>query len=326
MFGEGDLNYLANLCHNCGECYYACQYAPPHEFAVNVPKILAEIRTQSYRQYAWPAFLAKAFEANGLVVSVVLAMSLALALLLASRQNLFLLDAGGDFYRVVPHGVMAYAFGGVAVFGFVAFGVGFLRFWRNAGERLSAFTHGGALAKALKDALSLRYLDGGGGGCTYPGDRQSQSRRWFHHLTFYGFLFCFASTSTAAFYHYALGRKAPYAWLSVPVVLGTLGGIALAAGTAGLWWLKQKRNPETQDGQQYGMDAAFIAILLFASVSGLLLLALRESAAMGILLVIHLGIVLALFLTLPYGKFVHGIYRSAALVKNALESQKSKPS
>jgi citrate/tricarballylate utilization protein len=74
------------------------------------------------------------------------------------------------------------------------------------------------------------------------------------------------------------------------------------------------------------MDAAFIAILLFASVSGLLLLALRESAAMGILLVIHLGIVLALFLTLPYGKFVHGIYRSAALVKNALESQKSKPS
>jgi citrate/tricarballylate utilization protein len=325
-FGEGDLNYLANLCHNCGECYYACQYAPPHEFAVNVPKILAEIRKQSYRQYAWPAFLAKAFEANGLVVSVVLAMSLALALLLASRQNLFLLDAGGDFYRVVPHGVMAYAFGGVAVFGFVAFGVGFLRFWRNSGERLSAFINGGALAKALKDALSLRYLDGGGGGCTYPGDRQSQSRRWFHHLTFYGFLFCFASTSTAAFYHYALGWKAPYAWLSVPVVLGTLGGIALAAGTAGLWWLKQKRNPETQDGQQYGMDAAFIAILLFASVSGLLLLALRESAAMGILLVIHLGIVLALFLTLPYGKFVHGIYRSAALVKNALESQKSKPS
>ena len=29
-FATGDLNYLANLCHNCGECYYACQYAPPH--------------------------------------------------------------------------------------------------------------------------------------------------------------------------------------------------------------------------------------------------------------------------------------------------------
>ena len=36
-FSEADMNYLSNLCHNCAECYYACQYAPPHEFAVNVP-------------------------------------------------------------------------------------------------------------------------------------------------------------------------------------------------------------------------------------------------------------------------------------------------
>ena len=34
---KADLNYLANLCHNCGACLHACQYAPPHEFAVNVP-------------------------------------------------------------------------------------------------------------------------------------------------------------------------------------------------------------------------------------------------------------------------------------------------
>ena len=42
---------------------------------------------------------------------------------------------------------------------------------------------------------------------------------------------------------------------------------------------------------------------------------------MGVLLVIHLGAVLALFLTLPYGKFVHGIYRTAALLKYAVESR-----
>ena len=36
---------------------------------------------------------------------------------------------------------------------------------------------------------------------------------------------------------------------------------------------------------------------------------------MGALLIVHLGIVLALFVTLPYGKFVHGLYRLAALVK-----------
>ncbi len=44
VFKESDLNYLANLCHNCSECYYACQYAPPHEFDINPPKTLAKIR------------------------------------------------------------------------------------------------------------------------------------------------------------------------------------------------------------------------------------------------------------------------------------------
>ena len=42
---NADIMYLANLCHNCGACLYACQYAPPHEFAVNVPRVLAQVRT-----------------------------------------------------------------------------------------------------------------------------------------------------------------------------------------------------------------------------------------------------------------------------------------
>jgi citrate/tricarballylate utilization protein len=35
--------------------------------------------------------------------------------------------------------------------------------------------------------------------------------------------------------------------------------------------------------------------------------------------VVHLGVVMALFATLPYGKFAHGIYRSAALLKFSIE-------
>ena len=60
-FGEGDVHYLANLCHNCGACLYACQYAPPHEFALNFPRTLAQVRAQTYRKYAWPEPLGRLF-------------------------------------------------------------------------------------------------------------------------------------------------------------------------------------------------------------------------------------------------------------------------
>jgi citrate/tricarballylate utilization protein len=71
------------------------------------------------------------------------------------------------------------------------------------------------------------------------------------------------------------------------------------------------------------MDVAFLGLLFLTSVTGLMLLALRETVAMGPLLLIHLGVVLALFLTLPYGKFVHGIYRSLALIRYAAEQADS---
>ena len=31
-FDARDAHYLANLCHQCGACLHACQYAPPHDF------------------------------------------------------------------------------------------------------------------------------------------------------------------------------------------------------------------------------------------------------------------------------------------------------
>ena len=49
-FTAGDVVQLANLCHNCRGCYYACQFTPPHEFALNLPAALAEARHESWEQ------------------------------------------------------------------------------------------------------------------------------------------------------------------------------------------------------------------------------------------------------------------------------------
>jgi citrate/tricarballylate utilization protein len=142
---------------------------------------------------------------------------------------------------------------------------------------------------------------------------------FYHHLTFYGFLLCFAATSIATFYHYLVGREAPYAWYDVPVVLGVLGGLGLLIGPVGLLIAKRRRDRVVQDEVRFGMDVAFIAMLFLTSLTGLLLLVFRATPAMGVLLAVHLGVVFSLFITMPYSKFVHGLYRFAALVRYARE-------
>ncbi|MEM5296123.1 tricarballylate utilization 4Fe-4S protein TcuB [Burkholderia sp. JPY481] len=322
-FGKADVNYLANLCHNCGACYHACQYAPPHEFAVNVPKAMAQVRLETYTEYAWPKALGGLYKRNGVTLSVALAAGLALFLLLGTAMHGGLSGnvAPANFYAIFPHNLLAAMFGAVFLFAIVALGIGVTRFWRDVSPG-TANASAPAVTEAAKHALTLRYLDGGhGDGCNESNDAFTLARRRFHHFTFYGFMLCFAATVVATLYHYLLGEEAPYPFFSLPVLLGTAGGIGLIVGPLGLLWLNLKRHPEQGDARQRPMDRAFIALLLLTSASGLGLLALRETAAMPWLLAVHLGIVIALFATLPYGKFAHGIFRSAALLKSSIEKR-----
>lgn len=329
-FGTADAHYLASLCHNCGACLHACQYAPPHDFGVNVPKAMAEVRVKTYQEYAWPPAMGRLYERAGLTVALALAGGLALFLVLAVAMTGSLVHEplAGDFYAIFPHNLLAAVFG--VVFGFVVFalGMGVRRFWREvtpardySAGAVSA-VRGGAAAEAVHDVARLKYLDGGHGeGCNEESDRYTLWRRRFHHFTFYGFMLCFASTCVATLYHYLLGLQAPYALTSLPVLLGTTGGIGLLIGPAGLLALNLRRDPQHGDRRQRPMDRGFIVLLLLVSATGLALLALRDTRFMALWLAIHLGTVMALFLTLPYGKFAHGIFRSAALLKYAIEKR-----
>ena len=328
-FGKADVHFLANLCHNCGACLHACQYAPPHEFAINVPQAMAQVRGQTYADYAWPPALGKLYQRNGLTLSVALAAALALFLVLAvaTQGRLWGAVGAGGFYAIFPHNLLVGLFAPVFLFVVFALGMGVRRFWRD----VSPATSGAPLslpasAEATHDVLRLKYLDGGhGDGCHNDDDAYTLSRRRFHHLTFYGFLLCFAATSVATLYHYVFGWVAPYELPSLPKLLGAVGGLSLMVGTAGLWRLNRRRHPQHGDAKQKPMDLGFIALLFLTSASGLALWLGRGSAALPLLLCLHLGAVMALFATLPYGKFAHGVFRTAALLRHSVEKRQPNP-
>lgn len=341
-FTRDDVHYLANLCHNCGACLHACQYAPPHEFAVNVPQAMAKVRVKTYQDYAWPQAFAGAYKSNGLVLSLSLAFGLALFFLIAAmlKQALWhapsLGGAGGNFYAVFPHSLMANVFGAVFGFALLALGMGLRNFWKAqnleqkqpiagikpAQAAINLGVKKEAALEATQAALSLKYLDGGHGeGCHNEDESWTKLRRVFHHFTFYGFMLCLAATSVATLYHYAFNWIAPYGYASLPKLLGITGGIALLIGPVGLFWLKTKRHPLHGDDAQKPMDYGFIALLFAVSLTGLALMLWRDSSAMALLLCIHLGCVMAFFLTMPYGKMAHGFYRCAALLKFAIEKR-----
>ncbi|CBS87202.1 tricarballylate utilization 4Fe-4S protein TcuB [Azospirillum lipoferum] len=324
--GTADMLFLANLCHNCRSCYHACQYAPPHAFAVNLPKSLSLVRQHSYRDHAWPPFLRGRLRYTGKPVILaalfaVLVLSFA-AFLAVPPEALFGRHSGpGAFYRVVPWEIMAGLAGGVLLWSLLAIGCSVADFWRSMGPAPSGVPLLPALRETLRDAATLRNLGGGGAGCDGRDGGLSQARRRCHHALFYGVALCFAATGVATLYDHLLGWQAPYPLFSLPVLLGSLGGAGMLAGTAGLALLKRRADPAPVAESVTGADYALLVLLFLTAASGFALLGLRGTAAMGPMLLLHLGIVLGLFATLPYGKFLHAPFRVAALLRAAMERQ-----
>jgi citrate/tricarballylate utilization protein len=315
-FTSADLTYLANLCHNCGECLYACQYAPPHEFNIDVPHTLSKLRVESYESFAWPSFAAVAFRRPWAVSIAALVIGLGIAL--TAARTFVVREAA--YYDVVPHHTMVIIFGVVTLLSVCSIAIGHRRFAKITdleGRRRRELT---SARLAVGDVLTLKHLHATGQDCVDAEEQRTPWRRWLHHCTFYGFGLCFASTTVAALYHLVFGWLAPYGYTSLPVVLGTAGGVGLVVGPLGLLALDRRRDPALTDAAERSLGGSFLAMLLLTSLTGLALLGLRERPYMPALLVVHLAVVLALFITIPYGKFVHGIYRGAALLKFRRES------
>lgn len=292
---------------------------------------MARVRQETYAENASPAWLGRLYSTQGTAIVLASIVGLFVSMLAAvvvaddTRQ---LFQPGGEkgFYAVIPHGLMVTIFGSVFIAALISIVLSCLRFWSRIQSTSSktALVSGDAV-DTLDAVARLRYLDGGGDGCPAHSDRPTHERRRLHHLVFYGFMLCFASTSVATLYHYALGWVAPYPVFSVPVLLGTAGGIAMVIGCLGILRNRSHRDPDLMVPDHRAMDVGFVLLLLSVAATGLILLVLRETHLMPLSLIVHLASVMALFLLLPFGKFVHGIYRGLALLHYAREKRQPNP-
>jgi citrate/tricarballylate utilization protein len=326
-FNQQDVFYLANLCHDCRACYYACMYTPPHEFAINIPQILAASRLETYRRWSWPDFLGRAFKnpsVTAILATGMAALVAAIALIFIPSESLFSAHLGpGAFYEVVPYFAMVAGALILFFYGIAVWMRGGARFWSETRSVLNEKGDWKTLAAAAGAALGLRYLKGGGPGCFYPDERPSSVRRFYHALTFWGLTSDFISTSLAFVYQDFLHVFPPYAVTSAPVVFGAIGGVALILGTGGLIYFKVQSDRDPAAATASGMDYVFLVTLGLTALTGMLTLVLRATSAMGSVLVLHLACIAALFVSAPYGKFVHAVYRTLALVR--YEAEQGKP-
>ena len=311
-FADADLTQLANLCHNCRGCYYACQYTAPHEFDLNLSKVLAELRRASWQEYAWPTAAARVFHTRGVALAAALVAGLAL-LFLAIRA---LAPAGGTgFYAVLSHNAMVAIFLPAFLFPLCSIAVSLRRYWRATGGGTLTIA---AITSAFGSAARMKNLAGGhGDGCNFEDeDRFSHARRLAHQAVMYGFLLCFLSTASATVLHYVFATPAPYPFWSVPKLLGVPGGLLMTAGCVWLAVLKRRADRELGDATAWGGEMAFVLLLALVAASGLALYWLGATPAMPALLAVHLGAVLTFFLLTPFTKMAHGFYRLAALVRD----------
>ncbi|MCH8467220.1 MAG: 4Fe-4S ferredoxin, partial [Roseinatronobacter sp.] len=122
--------HLANLCHNCRGCYYACQYAPPHEFDLNLPAVLAELRQDTYENYARPQALARVFHSHGVAVAAALIAGFAaLFAALAALKP----ESGEGFYAYLGHNAMVAIFAPAFLLPLLGLALSLRSYWRDIG-------------------------------------------------------------------------------------------------------------------------------------------------------------------------------------------------
>jgi citrate/tricarballylate utilization protein len=298
MLEKADLLHLSFLCHDCGACLDACQYAPPHTFAIDIRRELGNLRNSAYQSLGVPrwaeGFFWRIWSVRRMMVSAIpAAVGISLVPSMAAPHS-------DDFAKLISSATLAVVAGSIFLWLIIWTWYRAYVFWRQTGRgnRFPA----GYIPAAILRSITWRYYGSSSGRCD-AAPRQSILRNWCHRSLLLGLASCFLATFAGALQRHAFNAIPPFPYQSAPVALGLIGGVFMCGGAIGLIYSRR-----VQQSPRKG-DTYLTAELLAVGMSGLVLLMLREATIAMFLAYLHLILVADLFLRLPFSHFLHGPFR-----------------
>lgn len=308
------------LCHQCNDCTARCpRDAKPGD-------VMQVVRSLTIERLATPSFMGKLVANASSTWPVLLGLPFLFWVAMIYAYNGLTIPEPPLVYKnFVPHLMIDSVFISVTTLVVIMAGTSAVRFWNLLGassQRSGSFIS--SLIPALVDILVHKRFsscDTGGGG----------SRKTGHMLLLFGFVGAAITTGIIALILYGTlfltGEHADWPLpMTHPVkILGNISAVLLALG--GIALLLNRMQEDRRAGATTAYDIFFLAVVLTVVASGIITEIARFTVDPTIacwIYIVHLTSVLSLFITFPFSKFAHMLYRTLAMVHEHMTTSQNK--
>ena len=321
------------LCHQCNDCSVRC----PRDVAPG--DVMASLRAMMVEKLAVPSLMGSMVGNVKKTWPILVLGPILFWVLLLGLNTGFQMheahhglvpgpDMGQFFYdQYVPHYLIyGVYFTAVGLVCFALFSSG-MKFWKLMGDK---HKRTGSFIGALIGVFVAIALHNKFSSC----DRGVVKRRWGHFLVMWGFIGAAITSGFAVVYLYR--ETVFFSWLNlqyaypVPIthwvkLLGNFSAVILVIGGI-LLFVNRMATGDKLVGATHAFDRFFLWVVLAVIGTGVFTEIFRFMAIDPLVgfavYIVHLGVVLCLFLTLPYSKFAHILYRTLAMTHERMTTGK----
>ncbi len=301
------------LCHQCNDCTTRCpRDAKPGD-------ALQAIRALMIEQAGTPKFMAGLVARAGTTWPLLLGLPVLLWAVYIYLVNGFAVPNLPLVYGdVVSHWMIYTVFFPASAFAVVTAFIGGRRYWTAWGQ---ASPRNGTLLQGLGGIAADILLHRRFKTCV-----AAAPRRLGHLALFWGFIGALITTTLVVIALYGFGVELPLPQWHPFKILGNVSALLLIVGV--IWLLANRLSNDRAAGTSRAFDNFFLALVIGLVFTGVFTELGRYifpvPLALGIY-VLHLGIILSLFLTFPFSKFAHALYRTLAMAHERLTAQRRTP-